>query len=676
MKSSETVAGDPVQAGGSEAAFGTWASPITAESVAAKRLRISFPVVSDDQVWWQEVRPNEEGRTTIVHRAADGRRRDLLPPPWNARTRVHEYGGLSYLPVPRRSQDGDGWALVFANFADQRLYMTEGAAPPRPLTPQPAAPSALRYADFALSADGTEIWCVRERHDDGKITRSIVAVPLEGSATSDPGAIRELVSGADFFAYPTPSPDGRHLAWVSWNHPQMPWDGSELRVAPVTGGRPGPARVLMGSETESVLAPLWRDNASLYVISDRDDWWNLYHVSIHGTPPRAVCPTKEDFAYPLWTLGGRPFGMLADGRIAVLHGRADLRLGVIDPDQGQLHDPDLPYSTYVATLSCDGMTIGAVGASHDTPQSLIRVNVVTSRVEVLKRELEEILDAAYFPAPRKAELAGPDGRTVYALIFPPCNPAHSPPAGELPPYIAWVHGGPTDRAPAKLDLERAYFTSRGIGVIEVNYGGSCGYGRAYRERLRHQWGVVDVQDSMAAVLSLVDAGEADGARLGIRGSSAGGWTALAAVTTGTAYGRVFGAAASYYGVTDLERFAATTHDFESRYLDGLVGPLPEAEEVYRERSPVGHITAGTCPILLLQGVDDPVVPCQQAQTIAAELSAQGIPHALLLFEGESHGFRKAETLKTSLEAEISFYGQIFGFQPPGVPRVQLTPEPG
>ena len=683
MTDSERAAGTPSAAGADSAAtvapFGAWPSPISAADVARGRLRLGFPVVSDGQVWWQEGRPEEGGRTVIVHRAADGRRRDLLPPSWNARTRVHEYGGMSYLPVPPRPATDaaparDDWDIVFANFADQRLYLAgqPGGAGPRPLTPEPPAPAVLRYADFALSPGEDEIWCVREQHEDGKVTRAIVAVPLDGSVSQQPGAIRELVTGADFFAFPTPSPDGSRLAWISWNHPRMPWDGTELRTALLSDGVAGPSRVIMGGMRESVLAPQWRDSGSLYVISDWAGWWNLYQVGIYGEPARALYTAEEEFASPLWQLGGRPFAVLGDGRIAVLHGRGDQRLGMLDPETGELTDADVPYSAFAGTVSADGTSITAVAGGPDVPESVIRLDAVTTRVEALRRELDEIPDAAYLPVPRQVELAGPAGRTVHALVYPPSSPAVEPPADESPPYVIWVHGGPTARASARLDLEKAYFTSRGIGVIDVNYGGSSGFGRAYRERLRHEWGVVDVDDATAAARSLADAGQADPRRLAIRGASAGGWTALAAVTSGAARGAVFAASASYFGVADLSTFAAQTHDFESRYLDGLVGPLPAFESAYRERSPLGHVTAATCPILLLQGADDPIVPFRQSESLAEELAAHGIPYAFLMFEGESHGFRKAETVIASLEAELSFYGQILGFDPPGIPRVPLA----
>jgi dipeptidyl aminopeptidase/acylaminoacyl peptidase len=680
--------------------FGAWPSPITAADVARSRLRLAYPRVIGGEVWWQETRPEEGGRVTVVHRGSGGKLTDMLPAPWNARTRVHEYGGLSYLPVPRASTQPAaaggraprGHVIMFANYADQRLYVAgpdvaEGKEAPHPITPDPVTadpastnvePGALRYADFVLSPDRREIWCVREAHQGGKVTRAIVAIPLDGSAAGDPAAVRELVTGSDFFAFPTPSPDGTRLAWISWNHPHMPWDGTELRVAPITrggeGGKEtaGRGRLVKGGLRESVLAPVWRDNTSLYVVTDWTGWWNIYQVGLTGEPPQALYPAEEEFAGPLWQLGGRPFAVLGDGQLAVVHGRGDLRLGLLDPETSELTDLDLPLPEFSAALSADGSAIVGLAGGPAQPHSVVRVDAATFRMEVLRRELDELPDEAYLPVPRHVELEGRYGRVVHALVYAPASPDATGPAGELPPYVVWVHGGPTGHAVGLLDLEKAYFTSRGIGIIDVNYGGSTGYGRLYRERLRRQWGVVDVEDVVAAARSLADTGEADPARLAIRGGSAGGWTALASVTTGTAGGPVFSAATSYFGVADLTGFYAHTHDFESRYLDGLIGSLPAFEVVYAERAPLGHVTDATCPILLLQGLDDPVVPPEQSESVAAELAAHGIRHAYIAFEGESHGFRKAETIMASLEAELSFYGQILGFRPPGIPAIKLT----
>jgi dipeptidyl aminopeptidase/acylaminoacyl peptidase len=392
------------------------------------------------------------------------------------------------------------------------------------------------------------------------------------------------------------------------------------------------------------------------VVTDWTGWWNIYQVGLVGEPPQALYPAEEEFAGPLWQLGARPFAALGDGRLAVTRGRGGMRLGVLDPDTSELTDLDLPGLTeFGPALSADGTAIAALAGGPARPLSVVLVDAATSRATVLRSELDDLPDEAYLPVPRHVELEGRYGRVVHAM-----------------PYVVWVHGGPTAHVVGLFDIEKAYFTSRGIGIIDVNYGGSTGYGRLYRERLRRQWGIVDVEDAIAAARSLADAGEADPARLAIRGGSAGGWTALAAVTTGTAYGAVFSAATSYYGVSDLRGFAHHTHDFESRYLDGLIGPLPGFEAVYAERAPVGHVTDATSPILLLQGLDDPVVPPAQSESIAADLAAHGTPHAYIAFEGESHGFRSAEAVASSLEAELSFYGQILGFTPPGIPGVKLV----
>lgn len=653
--------------------YGAWPSPISAADVARAERRLAFPTVAGTEVWWQETCPEEDGRTTLVHRGADGTNRRLLPAPWSARTRVHEYGGRSYLSVP----SGDGHAIVFANYADQRLYRIDAGGTggdPEPLTPKPKQPSAWRYADFVCSPDASEVWCVRESHDGETVTRAIVAVPLDGSAASKADAIRELASGSDFLAYPRPSPDGRHLAWVAWNHPRMPWDGTELRVARITDdGTIERPHTLTGGATESVVSPAWAGDDAVYAVSDWAGWWNLYRLPLDGSAAQAVYPSEEEFGAPLWVLGGKSYAVLGEERLAVLHGvGGDSRLGVLDDGIAELTDLDLPYTVWSHSLHADGDTVVGVAASPTMPRGVVRVDVRTGETEVLARELDDPPDEAYLPAPRPETFPGPLGRQVHAHVYPPANGDAQAPDGEKPPYVAFVHGGPTASSPATLDLEIAYFTSRGIGVVDVDYGGSSGYGRAYRERLRGQWGIVDVEDTVAAVDALVQNGEADGERLAIRGGSAGGWTALAALTrTNT-----FKAGTSFYGVAELLRFAEDTHDFESRYLDGLIGELPADRDVYVERAPLTHVDDINCPVLLLQGLEDPIVLPSQAEMFAKALANKGIPYAYVAFEGEAHGFRKAENVVASLEAELSFYGQVFGFEPPGVATLELNrPEP-
>jgi dipeptidyl aminopeptidase/acylaminoacyl peptidase len=632
---------------------------------------MGFPALVDNpndghppDVWWLEGRPAEGGRQVIV----SGERGDLLPAPWNARTRVHEYGGLSYLPL------ADG--LLFTEWSDQRIYFLAAAegSEPRPMTPVPAHPGALRYADPVLSPDGREVWFVREKHTDPSsptegITRAIVGIPLDGSAAEDETLVRVIVSGSQFVAFPTPSPDGEKLAWIAWDHPNMPWDTTELRVGDLTNGIVGRWRKVLGGQPESFLEPVWADTSHLYVISDRSGWWNPYLVDVtEAAEPQPLSPRNEEFAGPLWMLGFRHYGVIDDGKLVVLHGDADEKLGILSPATGVIDDVELPFTHWQPAISHRGRYVAGIAGSALTPNSVVRVDLQTGEYEVLRRAADDLPPEAYLPHPYTATFEGPGGRDVHAHVSVPRNPDAHAPAAELPPFIVFVHGGPTSSSPPLLNLEHAYFTSRGIGVIDVDYGGSSGYGREYRERLRGQWGIVDVEDCVAAAQALAKAGEADGERLAIRGGSAGGWTTLAALTGTDA----FGAGTSYFGVAELLRFAQDTHDFESRYLDGLVGPLPEAHDLYVERAPLSHVDDVSCPVLLLQGLDDHIVPPSQAEMFRDALVAKGIRHAYIAFEGEQHGFRKAENVITSLESELSFYGQVFGFTPPGVPVLELS----
>ncbi len=684
--------------------YAVWPSPISTTDVARSGLSLGFPTVLDDDLWWEEDRPTEGGRRTVVHRGADGLLRELLPSPWDARTRVHEYGGRSYAVVP-------GWGIVFAHHRDQRLYLAASGTEPWPLTPEPERLCGLRYADLLVhhGPDGPEVWCVRERHhDDGAVTRSIVSISL-GDHLSAPGPVSglndhpsapdprgrsfppgpdgvtsrspssgpasglndrssrggalhspasspigspsssgivERVSGSDFYAFPTISPDGRHLAYICWDHPRMPWSGTELRVTRIADGR---TWTVAGGVDESVLAPCWRDDLNLYFVSDRSGWWNLYQDGLHGGSPRALHPAEEEFAGPLWRLGGRPYQPLGDGRLAVLHGRGDLRLGILDPDTGALTDIEVPYSGWDPALASDGRTVAGIAYGPHLPRAVVRLDGGDGRVEWLCGDTAELPETAYLPMPRAVEIESGASRDVHAYLYPPSGPGAGDAAAT--PYVVFVHGGPTGHATTELSLEKAFFTSRGIGVLDLNYGGSSGYGRAYRERLRGQWGVVDVEDAVAAARWLAAENLADPARIAIRGGSAGGWTVMAACCASD----VFAGGVSIAGVSALAPLAAATHDFESRYMDWLVGP----ETSYASREPLARAGEIDCPMLLMQGLADPVVPPAQSEAFADELSARGVPCTYLAFEGESHGFRRHETRATALAAELSFYLQIF-----------------
>lgn len=644
--------------------YGAWESPISAADVAAGNVLRTFPSLLGEATWWTELRPHEGGRLTVMRREPGGDVREVLPPPWNARTRVHEYGGRAAIPVAT----ADGVALVFTNFADQRVWRLDVDRPgaePVALTPE-RPDAAARYADPVLHPDGRQLWWVRELHESGQVTRHIVALPLDGT-----GAERVVAGGSDFLAYPRVSPAGRRLAWVAWDHPQMPWDGTTLRVADLhPDGTAGPPRVLLGGPTESVLQPEWADEETLYAITDRSGWWNLVRVPVDGGEPVALHPAEEEFAGPLWSLGATTYAPLTDGRLAVLHGTSERRLGVLDPATGALTDIATGWAYIQGSVRGQDSEVVVVAGSPTVAESVFRVDCASGRVSEVASSPAEV-DPAYLPEPRAEVFAGPRGRDVHAIVYPPRHPTAMAPAGELAPYLVFVHGGPTAQSFPSLSPEKAFFTSRGIGVLDVNYGGSSGYGRAYRERLREQWGVVDVEDVVAAARGLAERGAADGRRLLIRGGSAGGWTVLAALTRSD----VFAAGASYYGVAELLRFAADTHDFESRYLDGLIGPLPEQHDRYVERAPLSHVDELSCPVLLLQGDEDAVVPPSQSELFRDALVGKGIAHAYLLFAGEQHGFRKAESVVAALEAELSFYGQVLGFDPPGVPRLELVSAP-
>ncbi len=646
------------------APYGSWASPISAADLAGTFHPVAGGRHVGGQLWWTELRPAEGGRQSVRRFGADGKPEDVLPPPWNARTRVHEYGGASWAAT------ADG-TLVFAEFSDQRLYrLAAGGAEPQPLTPVGPAPVALRYAEPRVSTDGTEVWCIRESHQaDGSIRRDVCAVPLDGSAAEDASRIRSVVAGSHFLTHARVSPDGSKLAWIAWDHPQMPWDGTELRVAELNSdGVCGPWRRLAGSTTESVLQPEWADNDSLFAISDSSGWWNLYRLPVaEGGQPQPLCPRSEDFAGPLWQLGQRWYAPLEDGRLLTVRTFGLDRLAVLDPGTGELTDIDLGgLTTLVLNEVAGGRAVLTCGGAR-SGTGLRALDLATGELTDLRQNFEQLPPDGYLPEARPMTFTGPGGRDVHAFVYPPSNPDFVAPEGELPPYVAFVHGGPTSRVSPTVNLTIGYLTSRGIGVVDVNYGGSTGYGRAYRERLRGQWGIVDVEDTVAAVRGLVEQGLADGNRLAIEGGSAGGWTVLSALT-GT---EEFACGVSLFGVAELVTFAKHTHDFESRYLDGLVGPLPEALPLYESRAPLNNVDGLSCPVLLLQGLDDPVVPPAQSEMFRDALVAKGIPHAYLAYAGESHGFRRAETQINATESTLSFLGQVLGFEPPGIPKLEL-----
>lgn len=641
------------------APYGSWPSPIDAAAVARAGRRLAFPSIAEDgAVWWLEGRPEEGGRAVLMRRPPGGQPEAATATASNVRTRVHEYGGGAWCPV---GPD----LFVFVEFADQRVHRQRLGEAPVAISPEPAAPGALRYADLRPSPDGRTVVCVRERDvEGGEPANEIVSLPIDG------GEPQILASGRDFYSFPRISPDGEWLAWTCWDHPNMPWDGTELWVAPLADS--GEEQLIAGGAEESVFQPEWGPDGHLHFASDRDGWWNLYRArdpgaQLSGEEGALVQLTEDeaDFAHPQWLFGGATYAFLESGAIVCVRTQgAEERLALLRPSGWEAVDLGLPFTDFgFPALSARGERVAFAAASPESETAVVVHDLAGGATEVVRTASDEPVDPAYVSRPRAIEFPTGEGETAHGFYYPPANPDFEAPEGELPPLIVESHGGPTSHVTPALSREFLYWTSRGFGVVDVNYRGSSGYGRAYRNRLRGEWGAVDSEDCVRAALHLAGRGEADGGRLAIRGGSAGGYATLCALT----FHDAFAAGASYYGVADAESLAGDTHKFESRYLDLLIGPYPERAELYRERSPINHVNRLRVPVILFQGLEDMVVPPNQAEEMAAALERNGVPHAYLPFEGEQHGFRKAETNIRCLESELYFYGRIMGFEPAGDP---------
>jgi dipeptidyl aminopeptidase/acylaminoacyl peptidase len=640
------------------APYGSWSSPIDAANVASSGRRLAAPAIAaDGAVWWAEGRPQEGGRVVLMRQAPRGEPETVTPEGVNVRTRVHEYGGGAWhLAAPD--------LVLFVDFVDQRLYRQRLGTAPVAISPEPPSAGALRYADMRLSPDGRTVVCVRERHGGGEAVNEIVSLLVDGS--EEP---QVLASGRDFYSFPRISPDGDWLAWTCWDHPNMPWDGTELWVAPLSDS--GEERLVAGGPEESIFQPAWGGDGRLHFASDRDGWWNLYRArepgaELSGEEGTLVQLTEEqaDFGHPQWLFGGATFAFLESGAIVCVRcERGEERLALLEPEGWEPTDLGLPFTSfYFPMLSARGERVAFVAATPESELAVVVYDAESQEAEVVRGSSDEPVDPAYASRPSPVEFPTGDGETAYGFYYPPANPEFEAPEGELPPLIVESHGGPTSHVTPALDREFLYWTSRGIGVVDVNYRGSSGYGRAYRNKLRGAWGVVDTEDCVNAALHLAGEGLADRGRLAIRGSSAGGYATLCALT----FHDAFAAGASYYGVADVEGLAEDTHKFESRYLDRLIGPYPEQAALYRERSPIHYADRLHSPVILFQGLEDAVVPPNQAETMVAALERNGVPHAYLAFAGEQHGFRKAATNIRCLEAELYFYGRIMGFEPADV----------
>jgi dipeptidyl aminopeptidase/acylaminoacyl peptidase len=625
--------------------YGAWKSPVTAEALADSQVRFENLRSVEGRLYWTQNVPTAGGAHGVFCLDASGAAVPVVPAAGNVRGRVHEYGAAPYLIV--------GDSVYYTKFADQRLYRLAPGAEPEPVTPE-----GYRYADCVplRSNDGAvaALICVREDHTDPRDVRNaVVRIALPAG-----GAGEVLYAGSDFVAYPRVSPDGRGLAFISWNHPHMPWDATSLTVAQLGDSGLTALATVAGGPAESVLEPQWDSDGTLYFISDRSGFWNLYGWD--GAAVRAVWPRAAEFASPLWQLGQANYALLGNGHAVARFGEGGIdRLAVIDLRHNSARVLELPYVQYDQLTRVDDEHVAMVAGSARTPPAIVRINATDGRAETLREAGRALLSPAAVAVAVPIDFPSIQGRTAHAFYYAPFNPTFRGLPNERPPLLTLVHGGPTTQATPAYSPSVQYWTSRGFAVVDVNYGGSSGYGRAYRRELEGNWGIIDVADVIAAAQYLSRTGRADPLRTAIRGGSAGGFTVLLAMCTSD----VFRAGADYYGVSDMTALARDTHKFESRYLDSLIGPLPQAQPIYDSRSPLQHLDGFKAPLLVLQGADDPVVPPNQSELIVNALRARRAPVAYLLYEGEGHGFRKPENIIRSLQAELSFYGQVFGFTP-------------
>ncbi|HEU4836641.1 MAG TPA: S9 family peptidase [Pyrinomonadaceae bacterium] len=625
------------------APYGSWKSPITSDLIVEGSVGLSQPLFEGDDIYWLEMRPKEAGRNVIIRRNADGICTDVNPPPFNARTRVHEYGGGDYLI-------SQGTAY-FSNFSDQRLYRQEGLNTPEPLT----APGEMRYADACMDHTRARLICVREDHTraGAEAVNTIVAVSTEPG--DDHGMV--LVEGNDFYSSPRLSPDGTQLAWLTWNHPNMPWDGCELWVGEFgEDGKLASTRWVAGGAAESIFQPEWSPDGVLYFASDRSGWWNLERITADGGIEN-VTQSKAELGMPQWIFAMSSYAFASPDTIVCSHiDHGVSTLATIDVQTGKSTSIDCPYTDIQFIRAANGQAVFRGGSPTDVV-AIVKFDVSTRAFEILRRSNDLEVYPRYFSVPRAIEFPTEGGLTAHGFFYPPQNPDYRAPENEKPPLIVKSHGGPTAAASTALSLSVQYWTSRGFAVLDVNYGGSTGYGRQYRERLNKKWGIVDVDDCVNGARYLADRGEVDGNRLIITGGSAGGYTTLCALT----FKNAFKAGASHFGISNTESMARDTHKYESQYLTGLLGPYPERKDIYYDRSPINFAERLSCPVIFFQGLEDKVVPADQAETMVEAIRAKGIPVSYVAFAGEQHGFRQAKNIKRALDGELYFYSKVFHF---------------
>ena len=629
--------------------YGSWKSPITSDLIVSGTVGLGQIAIDGDDIYWVEGRPSEAGRSVIVRRTPDGKISDITPAPFNVRTRVHEYGGGSFVVA--------GGTIYFSHFADGRIYCQTLDSQPQPLTPA----ADCSYADAIVDKQKNRLICVREdRTGDGECVNTIVSINLDNGED-----IQILTQGDDFYASPRLSPDGSQLCWISWNHPNMPWDGTELWVATINdGGSLGEKNLVAGGVDESIFQPEWSPDGVLYFVSDKSNWWNFYRTPLNSPLLRGeagiepLCEMAAEFGLPQWVFGMSTYAVVSESKIICTYTQqGQWHLGSLDLTAKQLTTIETPY-TDISSVKARGETVVFLAGSPTESAAVVQLNLATNQREVLRRSSDLSIDPGYLSVPEPIAFPTENGLTAFGFFYPPQNQDFAAPAGEKPPLVVKSHGGPTAATSSSMNLKIQYWTSRGFAVLDVNYGGSTGYGREYRKRLQDSWGIVDVDDCANGAKYLAQKGLVDGDRMAIAGGSAGGYTTLCALT----FRDVFKAGASYYGVSDLEALATDTHKFESRYLDGLIGPYPERKDLYVARSPIHSAERLSCPVIFFQGLEDKVVPPNQAEMMVEILKAKGLPVAYVAYEGEQHGFRRAQNIKRTLDGEFYFYSRVFKFE--------------
>jgi dipeptidyl aminopeptidase/acylaminoacyl peptidase len=627
--------------------YGSWQSPISSDLIVSESVKLSEIVLDGDDIYWVEMRPSEGGRNIIVRCTSDGQRADITSPEFNSRTRVHEYGGRSFAV-----NQAD---VYFSNFSDQHIYLQQPNGVPSAI----ATDKSLYFADIMVDPLHPGLICVCEDHSGQRAEpeNRLIRIDLAEAGQAGNPKIKVLASGNDFYGSPHLSPDGSQLAWLSWNHPDMPWDGTELWIGTIgQDGTLSESEKVAGGRDESIFQPQWSPDGTLFFVSDRTGWWNLYRRRENEIKP--VVEMDAEFGMPQWLFGMSTYAFESARRLICTYTRnGSWQLAEIDLATDQLNDIETPYSNISYLRASPGRAV-FVGGSATEPAAIVKFDTATQTLEVLRRSSRNEIDSGFISIPATIEFPTTQGQTSHAFFYPPQNKNYQAPNGDRPPLIVISHGGPTAAATDSLNPAIQYWTSRGFAVLDVNYGGSTGYGRAYRQRLYGKWGVVDTHDCVNGAKYSVETFGIDPNRLVIRGSSAGGYTTLCALV----FHDVFKAGASYYGVSDLEALAQETHKFEARYLDQLVGPYPERKNLYIARSPIHHGEDLSCPVIFFQGLEDKVVPPDQAERMVDILRGKNLPVAYVAFDKEQHGFRMAQNIKRALDAELYFYSRIFGFQ--------------